>query len=181
MAGARIPGGGSLESGRPERRPAKGDRARKKAPAGGPRAPLKAALQPLAASGAPGAPSATPVPVRPLADEASPTPGNPRPRRLPPPTRCARRTVPRFETWNGQSRTFCLASLASEQKTPSPGTPRGRGIPAVASSDCPQSGTGSPKAGRGHGRGDPHAWPSNSHRPSSKRSGSTEREAAVAH
>jgi hypothetical protein len=57
-----------------------GDRGPKKRPLAGPRAPLKAALRLLAASGAPGRRVPPAVPVRQLAGEASPTPGNPRPR-----------------------------------------------------------------------------------------------------
>src|ERR1035441_3980735 len=54
-------------------------RAPKERPRAGPRAPLKAALRLLEASGAPGRRVPPAVPVRPLAGEASPTPGKPRP------------------------------------------------------------------------------------------------------
>jgi hypothetical protein len=56
------------------------DQGPKERPLAGPRAPLKAALRLLEASGAPGRRVPPAVPVRPLAGEASPTPGNPRPR-----------------------------------------------------------------------------------------------------
>src|ERR1035438_9878617 len=149
------------------------DQGPKERPLAGPRAPLKAALQPLAASGAPGRRVPPAVPVRPLAGEASPTPGNPRPRV--PPRHTLRPVEPsRASNLERPIANFCWRAWRLS-KDPSRNASRPEAYQQSVER-LPQSGNGlARKAGPRSRARRSSRLPSNSHRPSSKRSGSTER------